>query len=258
MRTFGALTAVLALLVACQPSETPRPSLAAPASVAPASASVAPSQAPSVSAAACDPGVVCRGPLAAGDYVSDGTGARLGFTLAGEGWSGLPETPGVGFGLLSAAFPDAAISALAFVGRYFTDGCDPDVGTSTIGASPAEFMAMLTARPGVTASEPAEVLIGGRPALQVDLTTDVEGDCAATGAEEVSVWPLPVGGPFDLYDQEQARIIAVDGGSATVILIAEARMEDIATTGTAADEYDEFMALFTELLDTMTISPLPD
>jgi hypothetical protein len=256
MRTFGALPALLVLLVACQPTESPRPSLAASASVAPAS--IAPSAAPSASAAACGSGVVCRGPLAAGDYVSEGTGARIEFTLAGEGWTGLPETPDVGFGLLQATYPDTAISALAFVGAYFTDGCDPNAGRSTIGASPAEFMAMLTGRPGITADEPAEVEVGGRPALQVDLITDTEDDCAANGAEEISVWPLPLGGPFDLYDQEQARIIAVDGGNATVILIAEARMENIATAGTSPDEYDEFLAVFTELLETMTISPLED
>ena len=108
---------------------------------------------PSESAAAlCDPGVVCNGPLSAGEYVSETTGARIEFTLDEHGWSGLPDTPGVGFGLLLADVDDAAISALAFGGEYFTDACDPDAGISTTGTTPAEFMAMLTDRTGVTAS----------------------------------------------------------------------------------------------------------
>jgi hypothetical protein len=193
--------------------------------------------------------------LAAGDYVSETTGARIEFTLDDHDWSGLPDTEGVGFGLLLADLPDTAISALAFVGEYFTDPCDPNGGTSTISASPAAFMAMLTDRHGVTMAEPVEVEVGGRPALQADLTTEVDEACAATGDGQISVWPLHPVGPFDLYDQERARVIAVDGGSTTVILVAEASSEDVAQSGVGADEYEHFLEHFTELLETMTITP---
>jgi hypothetical protein len=187
--------------------------------------------------------------LVAGDYVSEGTGARVEFTLEDQDWSGLPETPGIGFGLLLGGIPHAAMSVLAFDGEYFTDACDPNAGTSTTGRLPAEFMAMLTARTGVSASEPAEIEVGGQPGLQVDLTTSVDGECAATGEGQIAVWPLPPGGPFDLEDMEMARIIAVDGGSATLILVAEAR--------SVVEAYDHFLEHFTELLETMTITPLP-
>jgi hypothetical protein len=202
---------------------------------------------------------VCSGPLPAGDYVSEAAGARIAFTLGEHDWSGIGEIPGVGFGLLLADLPDAAISALAFGGEVFTDACDPTAGTSTIGTTPTEFVAMLAERTGVSADPALEVEVGGRPGIQVDLLTDLDEDCAATGDNQVSVWPLPPAGPFDLYDEERARMIAVDGGSATVILVAEARSEGGAVarlTGTGADDYDRFLGIFTELLETMTITPL--
>jgi hypothetical protein len=239
----AAMVLLLALVLgaACQPSASPPPS------AAPSEAASEP--APSGSEAAlCDPGVICNGPLPAGDYVSETTGARVAFTLDEHGWSGLPDTPGVGFGLLLADVDDAAISVLAFGGEYFTDACDPDVGISTTGTTPAEFIAMLTSRTGVTAGDPIEFEVGGRPALQVDLTTAIDADCAATGDDQISVWPMPPVGPFDFEDMELARVFAVDGGSATVIVVAEAR--------SIVEDYDHFLEHFTEVVETMTITPL--
>jgi hypothetical protein len=241
-----ALGAVL-LLAACQPSPSVSPSPSHEAHESEHGHSAEPSASEPTSL--CDPGVVCNGPLEDGDYVSEGTGAHVEFTLDDHDWSGLAETEGVGFGLLLADVPDAAMSVLAFEGEYFTDACDRQAGTSTIGRSPAEFMGMLTARPGITATEPVEVEVGGRPGLQVDLTTEIDDACAATGESQIAVWPLAPGGPFDLEDMEMARIIAVDGGSATLILVAEAR--------SVVEDYDHFLEHFTELLETMTISPLP-
>lgn len=237
--------AVVLTLAACQSSASgsPSPSHSAHESEHGHSAE------PSGSGVVCDAGAVCRGPLAAGDYVSEGTGARIEFTLDDHDWSGLPETPDVGFGLLLADVPDAAISALAFVGEYFTDACDSEAGTSTIGRTPDEFIEMLSARTGVTATEPVEVEVGGRPGLQVDLTTSVDEGCAATGDGQIAVWPLHPVGPFDLEDQEMARVIAVDAGSATVILVAEAR--------SVIEDYDHFLEHFTEVVESMTITPLP-
>ncbi|HJT63719.1 MAG TPA: hypothetical protein VJ839_03005 [Candidatus Limnocylindria bacterium] len=243
-RTFrGGTILLVVLLAACSPSASASPSRSAHPT------SQEPSIAPSESAAAlCDPGVVCAGPLAAGDYVSEATGARIEFTLDDHDWSGLPDTPGVGFGLLLADVPDAAISALTFGGESFTDPCDPNAGLSSTGITPAEFIAMLSDRTGVAAGEPVEVEVGGRPGLQVDLTTAIDADCAATGDGQIWVWPLPGGGTFDLEDMEQARITAVDGGRVTVILIAEAR--------SIVEDYDHFLEHATEVFDSMTITPL--
>ena len=235
---------LLAALAACSHSVTATPSPSVPESDAEPSLA-----APSESAVAlCGPGTICNGPVTGGDYVSEATGARVEFTLDDHGWYGLAETPGVGFGLFLADVDDAAISVLAFGGEYFIDACDPNGGTSTTGTTPAEFMAMLTTRTGITATDPIEVEIGGRPALQVDLTTTIEPECEVTGDPQIWVWTLPVGGPFDFYEDEMARVIAVDGGSATLILVAEAR--------SVVKDYDHFLEHFTEVVETMTITPL--
>jgi hypothetical protein len=198
---------------------------------------------------------VCNGRLAAGDYVSETTGARVEFTLDDHDWSGLEDTEGDGFGLSLADVPDAAISVVAFSGEIFTDVCDPDAGTSAVEATPAGVMTMLVgAGPyvlGGGATDPAvfatQVEVGGRPALQVDVTTMVDEACAATGGGRIWLWTLPVHGDFHFTDEETARVIAVDGGSATVVLVAEA-LPDV--------EYDHFLEHFTELVETMTITPL--
>ena len=97
MRAPSALL-ILVLLVACQSSASASPS----SSEAPAS-----EPAPSQSASAlCEPGIICNAPLPAGDYVSEGTGARIEFTLDDHDWSGLADTPEVGFGLLLADVPE--------------------------------------------------------------------------------------------------------------------------------------------------------
>ena len=85
--------------------------------------------------------------------------------------------------------------------------------------------------------------------VQVDLTTDVGLLCGSAGDRAISVWPLHPVGPFDLGDDEMARVIAVDGGSATVILVAEAR--------SVVEDYDHFLEHFAEVVESMTISPLP-
>jgi hypothetical protein len=237
------VAAVIVFLAACQPPGSEGPATVGPPSEPPVS------EAPASAAAGCVPGAVCNGPLPAGDYLSEGTGARIEFTLDDHGWIGIRETEEVGFGLILADVDDAAISALAFGGEYFTDACDPSRGTSTTGTTPAEFMAMLGAQTGIAESDPVEVEVGGRPALQVDLTTVIQPDCEVTGDPQLWIWTLPVSGPFAFSDQEMARVIAVDGGSATVILVAEAR--------SGVEDYEHFLEHFGEVVESMLITPLP-
>jgi hypothetical protein len=189
---------------------------------------------------------VCDGPLAAGDYVSDTTGAHIEFTLDEHDWSGLADIEDVGFGLFLADVGTHAISVVKFAGEIFTDACSPDA-TSTTGTTPAEFMAFLAARHGVTASAPVEVQVGGRPALQVDLTTEVDAACEATGGGRIWLWVLPVVGDFHFNDAETARMIAVDGGSATVIIVVEAFPDA---------DYDHLLEHATEVIESMVIEPL--
>jgi hypothetical protein len=185
--------------------------------------------------------------LTAGEYVSETTGARVEFTLDDHDWSGLEDTEGDGFGLFLADVPNAGISVVAFSGEIFTNACDPDAGTLMLEATPAAFMNMLTTRPGITATAPIEVEVGGQPALQTDLTTLIDAECEATGNGRLWLWTLPVHGDFHFNSEETARVIAVQTDSATVILVAEA-FADV--------EYDHFLEHFTELVETMTISPL--
>jgi hypothetical protein len=232
---------LIGLLAACQPSASASPSVSPSFSPSHEEHSEPPSE-----QATCDPGVICDGPLAAGDYVSETTGARIEFTLDDHDWSGLEDTEGDGFGLFLADVGTHAISVVSFSGEIFTDACSPDA-TSTIEATSTAFMTMLTTRTGVTATAPIEVEVGGRPALQTDLTTTIDAACEATGAGRIWLWTLPVHGDFHFTDEETARVIAVDGGSATVILVVEA-LPDV--------EWDHLLGHFTEVVETMTITPL--
>lgn len=234
---------VAALLAACSPSASESPTPSGPASKP--AASVAPSE--SLAAAACDPGVICNGPLAAGAYVSETTGVRVEFTLDEHDWSGLEDTPGDGFSLFLADVDGAAISVVSYSGEIFTNSCRPDAGTLRLEDTSATFMNMLTSRTGITATTSVGVEVGGQPALQTDLTTSIDSDCMATGNGRIWLWTLPVHGDFHFNDQEQARVMAVDGGSATVILVLEAGMDV---------EWDHLLEHFTELVETMAITPL--
>ena len=160
--------------------------------------------------AACDPGAICNGPLPAGDYRSETSGAQVEFTLDEHDWSGLEDTPGDGFSIFLADIGEHAISVVSFSGEIFADACSAD-DTTTVGTTPAEFMAFLAERHGLDVSA-EEVEIGGRPALQVDLTVAVVDPCAETGAGRIWLWTLPVHGDFHFNDEERARVIAVDGG----------------------------------------------
>ncbi|MEK6191891.1 MAG: hypothetical protein AABM41_06155 [Chloroflexota bacterium] len=232
--------ASLLLLAACAPSASVTPS---PSPLPTLEESIAGIPSP----AACDPGTVCDGPLAAGDYVSDTTGAHIEFTLDDHDWSGLVDIQDVGFALfLADVGGNHAVSVVSYSGEIFTDACSSEA-TSTIGTTPADFMTFLAARTGVTASAPVEVEVGGRPALQVDLTTEMDAACEATGGGRIWLWVLPVVGDFHFNDAETARVIAVDGGSATVIIVIEA-FPDV--------EYDHLLDHATEVVESMVIEPL--
>ena len=245
----AALVLGLLLLAACQGSASSSPS------VAPShgehsdhpepSDHAEPSGSP---AALCDPGVICDGPQAAGDYVSETTGARVEFTLDDHDWFGQADTEGDGFSLFLADVPEGAISVVAYTGEIFTDPCDPDGGTETIETSLTAFMDMLTTRHGITATAPEEVEAGGQPALQTDLTTNIDAACAATADGRLLLWTLPVHGDFHFNDEEQARVIAVDAEGTTVILVVEALP--------GIEDYDHLIEHFEEVVETMTISPL--
>jgi hypothetical protein len=247
-----ALLATLAmLLAACQPSASPSPS-AHESHEASHGPSEAPSEAPASEpgSATCEPPVVCDGAMPAGAYVSETTGARIEFSVDDHGWFGLVDTEGEGFGLyLGDLDIGHGIYAVAYAGEYFTDACDPNAGTTKGGAAPADFIAMIAARDGVTATEPVEVTIGGQPGLQVDYTTALPADCSDQ-PPWIWLWPLPVHGDFHFGDQERGQVTSIDAGSATVNVIVEA-WPDVGD-----EDWEHLIEHAAEVIETMTITPL--
>ena len=238
LRWTAALGAAL-LVAACTGTPSPTPVATSTPSPVPAETDSEPTP------VACASGAVCDGPLAAGTYTSTTTGAKIKLELDG-GWSGQADIEGAGFALLLDDITGAhGVSVAAFGGEIFTDACDPSQ-TSTIGTAAADFVEFLRARDGVVAGEPVQLQVGGRPALQVDLTTELPPDCAE-GPQRIWLWVLPVVGDFHFNDAETARVIAVDAGSTTVVIVIEAFPDA---------DYDHLLERAMEVVGTMTIEPL--
>ncbi len=91
------------LLTSCGPSASPSSSSSASS---PAASSAESQALPSETADCVAPPSVCNGPLPAGDYVSDGTGAHITFSLDEHDWSGSQDEPDEGFALFLADIPD--------------------------------------------------------------------------------------------------------------------------------------------------------
>jgi hypothetical protein len=246
----AALLATLALLLAaCQPAASSTPS-EEPSHEASHGHSEAPSEAPASESASCEPPDICDGAMPAGDYVSEGTGARIEISVDDHGWFGLADTDGEGFGLYLGDLEIAhGISVVAYAGEYFTDACDPNAGTTSGGATAADFIAMISAREGVTATEPTEVTIGGQPGLQVDFTTALPEGCGDQ-PPWIWLWPLPVHGDFHFDDQERGQLTSIDAGSATVNVIVEA-WPDVGD-----EDWEHLIEHAAEVIETMTITPL--
>jgi hypothetical protein len=229
---------IAALLVGCASASTSSPPVEASVP-----ASVAGSEVAAPSFALCDPGTICTGALLPGDYASTGTGASIAFTLADEGWSADADTAGVGFALYRQdPGGPAGITVAPWAGVVFTDPCTPDP-KKTIGAMPADLMGVITGFDGVTADAPADVTVGGLPALVVNLT--VAGPCPDAGGK-LWVFETSGGATFNLRDETQARIYAVNAGSFTIVIAIEA-------LGDA--DYEALLQKAEAFLATMVISP---
>jgi hypothetical protein len=230
------LPLIAVLLAACTTASSPSPAGSSAPSEALGSQAAEPSSAP------CDPGAICTGPIAAGDYTSTGTGATISFTLTGSDWSADADTPGVGFVLY---YDDPAgpvgITVAPWAGVIFSDPCAMEP-TETIGTAPADLMGVLTALPDVEAEAPTDVTVGGRPALQVNLT--VGTPCADAGGK---LWVFQTeGATFNLREATQARFYVVDAGSVTVVIAIEA-------LGDA--DYEALVLKAEEIIASMTIEP---
>jgi hypothetical protein len=194
----------------------------------------------------CVPGFICGAALVPGEYTSTSTGAIVTFTLAGEGWSGLEDTPGDIRGDGFALFNDAVggqhgISVYAYAGEVFTRVCSPD----SRGTAAMDFITFLAAVDGVEAEEPVPMQVGGRPAIRLDLTTDSPCNDPEIG-DRMWLWPLPVHVDFHFDDGERVRVYAVDAACVTVAIVIEAFPEA---------KFDVLLEKAEEVIATMTIAP---
>lgn len=232
------------LLAGCQSSTsgTPGPTPTAVGSVS--------SEAPSSETADCvAPPTVCNGPLPAGDYVSDGTGAHITFGLDEHDWAGSKDEPDEGFALFLADVPEGGIYVVRFGGEVFADPCaDAPGDTAPLDPNTASFVGYLAGLTGMTGNAPVELEVGGRPALQVDVAFDYQAACPGGTGPNLWLFPLPVHGDLHMADGELDRIYAVDSGSGLVTIW-------VSVTSADAD-YDHLLGHGAELLDTMAISPL--
>jgi len=196
----------------------------------------------------CVPGFVCGGALVPGDYASTSTGANITFTLTGEGWSGLEDTPGDIPGDGFALFNDAVggrhgIGIYAYAGEVFTQVCSDE----TTGTAATNFVTFLAAVEGVSAEEPVPTQVGGRPAIRLDLTTDSPCfDPTLGDPTRMWLWPLPVHRDFHLNDGEHVRVYAVDAACVTVAIVIEAFPEA---------KFEILLEKAEEVIATMTIAP---
>ncbi len=167
----------------------------------------------------CIEGSVCDGPVS-GDYTSTSTGATVSFTVPDGAWLGQRDMDEVGFALFQER-PEgyAGLSVISFGGDVFADACSPDQ-LAEIDASPPAFMDWLTAREGISAGAVTETTVGGRPALQADVTSALPAACQEP--PWIWLWSLPKVGDFHLNDDETARFYAVEGTDAPIIIVIEA------------------------------------
>jgi hypothetical protein len=158
-----------------------------------------------------------------------------------EGWVSAEEIPDAGIQLSrSDAEGPNAVSIVPFTGDVFAKACNSRDDTDTVGATARDFAVWLASREDVEAGEPLEVEVGGRPAMQVDLTTSLPTAC--TDPPWIWLWVVPVVNDFHFEDREKARVTAVDAPGGTIVFVAEA-FPDV--------DYESFLAEATTLMESV-------
>jgi hypothetical protein len=172
------------------------------------------------------------------------------FTLVGEGWSGLEDSPGDGFALFNEAVGGPhGISVVSYSGEVFSELCSPEP-TEMIGPKAADLIAFLAAVEGVDAGDPVDTTAGGLPAIRLDLTTVSPCNDPDIG-DRMWLWTLPTSGDFHFNDAEQVRVYAIDAGNVVVAIVIEGFPE---VAGPDAD-YDVLLQKAEEVIATMVIAP---
>jgi hypothetical protein len=247
MRSLARLvTAVLVTSLAAAGCAAPGPS--ATDAPPPPTSTVAPTDPPATPAPTATPSAEPTGPLSlvdgdlpAGSYLSSSMGLDISFDL-GPGWQGFADIPDVGFALLRPEV-EGGVTVTHFGGEVFSEACS-SAATVPLETSAEAFVAWLATHPELRADEPAETTLGGHPAIQIDLTSDVGEPCPDTPRNWL--WALPVVGDFHLNEDEAARFIVADIGERTVVVV----IETFGMTG-----QDEQLALAEPFLASMVIEP---
>lgn len=192
-----------------------------------------PTPAPSPTPATCpDPhGGACLGALDAGTYTTSVFDPAITYEVP-DGWFNSEDLPG-NFGLHRDVDDQSGVQGGSYIGIYqdaraAAQSCaetpEPGVGTSA-----EEMMAWITSLPGVTASEPEAVNIGGLDGLSTDLAPGDELPCTFDGH---SGTPIIIGSGVSslhhtLLEGMAMRLIVLDWADKNVTIEITSIDEDI-------------------------------
>jgi hypothetical protein len=215
----GVVGVTAVLLAGCAGTTASRsPSSDAPASSPPSAPIASPGVTAPPASSAAGAAAVTNGPLDAGRYTSTSLGVTIEFEISEPGWSGADDIPDVGLALLKDGI-EGGVSITHFDGDVFSEPCSPQ-GLESIDPSAQSFIAWLVDHPELDAQAPADVTLGGLPAVQVDVSSGVGEECP--DGPRVWLWVLPVVGDFHLDEGEAARFVATDAGAETIVVVIEA------------------------------------
>jgi hypothetical protein len=243
----GAAISVALLASACtgaavSVSPTPGPTPTPAATPAP---TVAPTPAPSPSATTGTLSLTSSGPvpIAAGTYTAgDPFAVRVTFTVP-AGWAGNIGGPNAVF-LAQADGPGGV--AFTVGEQLYADPCHADKGfvKPAPGPSVDDLATVLAHMPGLAATTPAVVTVGGYQGKQLTLTAPANASGCTDGS--FGVWQLPLGAINELTPGEADRLWIVDvAGERLVIEAAETPGQAAATAEVQA------------VLDSLKLAPLP-
>jgi hypothetical protein len=192
------------------PSTTPTPT---PATTAAASASTA--------ASVCDPDRTCIGPLAVGENTSGSFVVPFTFS-APEGWVNTVDI-GRSYKMITSAGVATTIQIMTNVAIIDqTPSCDPVVKKG-VGSSVKEIVSYVASHPGLAATAPVPVSIGGYAGQSVDFTVASSWNAMCPDLSTPKVMLLtdtgiPAQRAIGYTQDDEVRWIILDVGGKTVII----------------------------------------
>lgn len=229
----------------------------APATAAPtASPTLAPIPSPSASPVACEddlPG--CAGPLTAGTHTSTSLDPSLTYVTP-DGWTNVIDTPTIF--KLDPIGGDAPY-LIVWTRPLITDMNDTNAECDTTvrpgaGTSVQDWIDFLSTHPGLVASDPVAVDLGGITGQSIDVAADTGlSFCRANGFPVVqfisNTDPLAGEVVYGVGTTDRMHLVILDVGGQTVIVQAYGGIEDAAFTA----DIDKVQPL----LDSFRFAPGP-